>query len=36
MGNIKFNTLTPEVLDENNKIYTEALDYAFGNNDIKI
>lgn len=35
MGNIKFNTLTPEVLDENNKIYTEALDYAFGNNDIK-
>ena len=35
MGNIKFNTLTPEVLDENNEIYTEALDYAFGNNDIK-
>ena len=35
MENIKFNTLTPEVLDENNEIYTEALDYAFGNNDIK-
>jgi len=35
MGNNKFNALTSEVLDENNKIYTEALDYAFGNNDIK-
>lgn len=35
MGNNKFNALTSEVLDENNKIYTEALDYAFGNSDIK-
>ena len=35
MGKNKFNALTSEVLDENNKIYTEALDYAFGNNDIK-
>lgn len=35
MGNNKFNALTSEVLNENNKIYTEALDYAFGNNDIK-
>lgn len=31
----KFNALTPEVLDENEPIYTEALDYAFGNSDIK-
>lgn len=31
----KFNALTPEVLKENKKIYTEALDYAFGNSDIK-
>lgn len=31
----KFNALTPEVLDENKQIYTEALDYAFGNSDIK-
>lgn len=31
----KFNALTPEVLDENKKIYTEALDYAFSNSDIK-
>lgn len=35
MENIEFNALTPKVLDENNKIYDEALDYAFGNNDIK-
>ena len=35
MGKNKFNALTSEVLNENNKIYTEALDYAFGNNDIK-
>ena len=35
MGENKFNALTSEVLNENNKIYTEALDYAFGNNDIK-
>ncbi len=31
----KFNALTPEVLNENKQIYTEALDYAFGNSDIK-
>ena len=31
----KFNALTPEVLKENKQIYTEALDYAFGNSDIK-
>lgn len=30
-----FNALTPEVLDENKQIYTEALDYAFSNSDIK-
>lgn len=37
MGNEKnkFNALTPEVLSENKQIYTEALDYAFGNSDIK-
>lgn len=37
MGNKKnkFNSLTPEVLSENKKIYTEALDYAFGNSNIK-
>lgn len=37
MGNDKnkFNALTPEVLNENKQIYTEALDYAFGNSDIK-
>ena len=31
----KFYSLTPEVLEENKKIYTEALDFAFSNNDIK-
>ncbi|HEK9954882.1 TPA: hypothetical protein TT574_000697 [Streptococcus equi subsp. zooepidemicus] len=31
----KFNTLTPEILKGNKQIYTEALDYAFSNNDIK-
>lgn len=33
----KFNALTPEVLGENEQkqIYTEALDFAFGNSDIK-
>ena len=31
----KFNALTPEVLKENKQIYTEALDYAFSNDDIK-
>ena len=33
--NSKFNSLTPEVLTENKSIYTEALDYAFANKDIK-
>ena len=31
----KFYSLTPEVLEENKKIYTEALDFAFSNSDIK-
>ena len=31
----KFNALTPEVLEENEPIYTEALDYAFSNSSIK-
>lgn len=31
----KFHALTPEVLSENKQIYTEALDYDFGNSDIK-
>lgn len=31
----KFSALTPEVLKENKRIYTEALDYAFSNSDIK-
>lgn len=35
MENIKFNALTPKVLDENNEIYDEALDYVFSNSDIK-
>lgn len=30
-----FNSLTPDILDENKKVYTEALDYAFGNPDIR-
>ena len=35
-GKPKFNALTPEVLEEGNKsIYNEALDFAFGNKDIK-
>lgn len=33
--NSKFHALTPEILDENKQIYTEALDYAFSNSDIK-
>jgi len=33
--NNKFYSLTPEKLNENKKIYTEALDFAFANNDIK-
>lgn len=34
-NNSKFNALTPEVLKENEPVYTEALDYAFSNSDIK-
>lgn len=34
-GKPKFNALTPEVLEENNEIYTKALDFAFSNEDIK-
>lgn len=30
-----FNSLTPDILDENKKVYTDALDYAFGNPDIR-
>lgn len=33
--NLKFNALTPEVLDKNKEIYTKALDFAFDNKDIK-
>ena len=31
----KFSSLTPEVLKENQSIYTEALDFAFDNKAIK-
>lgn len=31
----KFNSLTPDILAENKKVYTEALDYAFENPDIR-
>lgn len=31
----KFNALVPKVLEKNEPIYTEALDYAFSNDDIK-
>ena len=33
--NEKFYSLTPELLDENKKIYSDALDFAFSNTDIK-
>ncbi len=33
--NIKFKPLSPEILDKNAPIYTEALDYVFSNDDIK-
>lgn len=32
---IKFESLTPKILDENNPIYTKALDFAFENDNIK-
>ena len=31
----KFKSLTPEILTENKKVYTEALDYAFSEDDIR-
>lgn len=31
----KFYSLTPEVLDKNEEVYTEALDFAFSNDNIK-
>lgn len=31
----KFNSLTPDILDENKKVYTEALEFAFKNDDIR-
>lgn len=31
----KFNSLTPDVLENIEPIYMEALDYAFDNKDIK-
>lgn len=34
-NNSQFNALTPEILYKNKSIYTEALDYAFSNDDIK-
>lgn len=32
----KFNSLTPDVLEKIELVYTKALDYAFDNKDIKI
>lgn len=31
----KFNALTPETLDKNKKVYTDALDSAFNNDEVK-
>ena len=31
----KFNSLTPDILEENKPVYTDALDYAFSNDDIR-
>ena len=33
--NIKFESLTPKILEENKPIYTKALDFAFENDSIK-
>ena len=30
-----FNSLTPDILEENKQVYTDALDYAFSNDDIR-
>ena len=32
---IKFESLTPKILDKNNPIYTRALDFAFDDDNIK-
>ena len=32
---IKFKSLTPEILPRNKEIYTEALDYAFSKDDVR-
>lgn len=32
---LKFSSLTSEILKENKQVYTEALDYAFSNDDIR-
>ena len=34
-GKTTFNSLTPDILDENKKVYTEALEFAFNNDDIR-
>ena len=31
----KFNSLTPDILEENKQVYTDALNYAFSNDDIR-
>lgn len=31
----KFNSLTSDILEENKPVYTDALDYAFSNDDIR-
>ena len=31
----KFNALTPDILEENKQVYTDALNYAFSNDDIR-
>lgn len=35
MEDIKFESLTPKILDKNNPIYTRALDFAFDDDNIK-
>ena len=38
MDNFKnqFDALAPNTLESNKEVYTEALDYAFANKDVKI
>ena len=31
----KFNSLTPDILEENKQVYTDALNYAFSHDDIR-